>query len=60
VSTLNSILSKCDEIKESYTKIQSTEKRIRFKKSLNADVDEEFYKYFVNMRKKNAEICTVQ
>ena len=58
ISTLNSILNKIDEIKEVYFENRSSEKRIRLKKSLYADVDEELHDYFVNMRHKKAEICS--
>lgn len=55
ISTLNSILNKIDEIKEVYFENQSSEKRIRLKKSLYADVDEELHDYFVKMRHKKAQ-----
>ena len=58
ISTLNTILSKANQINESYTENQCTEKRMRFTKSVYGDVDEELYEYFLKMRKKNAEICT--
>jgi hypothetical protein len=58
ISTLNTILSKADEVKSSYNENQSTENRKRFKKSDYDDVDEELYSYFIKMRKKDAEICT--
>jgi len=58
ISTLNTILSKADEVKSSYNENQSTENSKRFKKSDYDDVDEELYSYFIKMRKKDAEICT--
>jgi ferric iron reductase protein FhuF len=47
ISTLNTILTKADQIKDNYTENQSTETRKRFKKSLFDDVDEELYEYFL-------------
>jgi ferric iron reductase protein FhuF len=55
ISTLNTILTKADQIKDNYTENQSTETRKRFKKSLFDDVDEELYENFLKIRKKNAE-----
>lgn len=58
ISTLNTILTKADQINDNFTENQSTETRKRFKKSLFDDVDEELYEYFLKMRKKNAELST--
>ena len=59
ISSLNTILSKKDDIKAAYEASETISKRKRFRSSKYQDVDEELYKYFIVMRDKNAEIRTI-